>query len=151
LSNNQNIIVSTGKRKKAVATAIIKPGNGKFRINSVPAELIPNVMARIKVLEPVLLVGNEIRNILDIDVRVNGGGVMGQASAIRTAVARGLVTFFKCNDSSEECKRKNLISERIKQIFEEYDRSMLSGDYRRTEPEKYMRYGARRGWQTSYR
>ncbi len=149
--SNANVIISTGKRKKAVATAIIKPGNGKIRVNGVPAEIIPNVMARLKILEPILLIGKEIRNLIDIEVKVNGGGVMGQASAIRTAIARGLISYFKCNDNSEECKKRNEIAERIKQIFEEYDRSMLSGDYRRTEPEKYMRYGARRGWQTSYR
>lgn len=148
---NANVIVSTGKRKKAVATAIIKPGSGKVKINGVPAEMIPNTMARIKVLEPILLIGKEIRSLIDVEVRVSGGGIMGQAAATRTAIARGLILFFKCNDSSEECKKKNEIAERIKQIFEEYDRSMLSGDYRRTEPEKYMRYSARRGWQTSYR
>ncbi|MFP3143826.1 MAG: 30S ribosomal protein S9 [Caldisphaera sp.] len=149
--SNLNLIVSTGKRKKAVATAIIKPGNGKVKVNGVPVEIIPNTMARVKIMEPILLVGKEIMNLIDIEVRVSGGGVMGQASASRTAIARGLISFFRCNESSEECKKRNEIAERIKQIFEEYDRTMLSGDYRRTEPEKYMRYSARRGWQTSYR
>ncbi len=149
--NSSNIIISTGKRKRAIATAIIRPGTGKVKINGTPADIIPNYMVKIKILEPLLLVGNEVRKMVDIDVRVSGGGIMGQAGAIRTAIARGLVNYFRCNNSSEECEMKNRISQRIKRIFEEYDKSILSGDYRRTEPKKYMRYSARRGWQTSYR
>ncbi len=145
------IVIATGKRKRAIARAVIRPGKGRVRINGVPIEVYPIEMARIKMMEPLLLAGDKIRNLVDIDVNVKGGGVMGQADAVRIAIARGLVEFFKCEGESEECKRLNKLSKDLEEIFSEYDKTMLSGDPRRTEPEKYMRYSARRRWQKSYR
>ncbi len=147
----KKITISTGKRKRAIATAIIKPGTGKVHINGIPIELWPIEMARLKMLEPLLLAGSSIRSQVDIRVRVRGGGYMGQADAVRMAIARGLVEYFRCEGESEECRKLNELSKALKQIFEEYDRTMLAGDPRRTEPEKYMRYSARRRWQKSYR
>ncbi|MCE4613347.1 MAG: 30S ribosomal protein S9 [Desulfurococcales archaeon] len=147
----QRIVIATGKRKRAIATAIIRPGNGKVRINGVPLELYPIEMARLKMMEPLMLAGESIRSLVDIEVRVKGGGVMGQADAVRMSIARGLVEFFRCENGGEECEKLRALSEALKEIFEEYDRSMLAGDPRRTEPEKYMRYSARRRWQKSYR
>ncbi len=143
------IVLASGKRKKAIATAVIKPGTGKVRINGIPIEIYPIEMARIKMMEPLLLVGKALRNLVDIDVRVRGGGVMGQADAVRMAIARGLLEYVKCQDG--DCEEGGTIAEQLKQIIEEYDRTMLAGDPRRTEPEKYMRYSARRRWQKSYR
>ncbi|MCE4602588.1 MAG: 30S ribosomal protein S9 [Desulfurococcales archaeon] len=145
------LVIATGKRKRAIATAVLKPGTGRVRINGVPVEVYPIEMARIKMMEPLLLAGQGIRDLIDIEVRVKGGGVMGQADAVRMAIARGLVEYFRCQGGGEECERMSRIAEDLKRIFEEYDRTMLSGDPRRTEPEKYMRYSARRRWQKSYR
>ena len=138
MSEQEKIVIATGKRKTAVARAIIRRGSGRVRINGVPVELVPIEVARIKIMEPLLLIGRKIVESVDIDVRVSGGGYMSQAEACRMAIARGLVSFF--SDSNE-----------IKEIFKEYDRTMLSGDPRRTEPEKWMRYSARRFRQKSYR
>ena len=148
---HSKIIISTGKRKRAIARAVIRPGRGRVRVNGVPLEIYPIEMARMKMMEPFLLAGDKIRSMVDVDVNVKGGGVMGQADAVRMAIARGLVEFFKCEGGGDECERMNRISEELKVIFEEYDRTMLAGDPRRTEPEKYMRYSARRRWQKSYR
>ncbi len=145
------IVISTGKRKTAIAKAIIKPGRGRVWINGVPIELVTPEMARAKMMEPLLLAGHRVRQLLDIRVEVRGGGFMAQADAVRMAIARGLVEYFKCEGRGEECERMNKLSEAFKEIFEEYDRTMLAGDPRRTEPEKYMRYSARRRWQKSYR
>jgi small subunit ribosomal protein S9 len=145
------IVIATGKRKTAIARAVIKPGKGRVRVNGVPIELYPIEMARIKMMEPLLLAGERIRNLVDINVNVKGGGVMGQADAVRMAIARGLVAFFKCEGDSEECKKMNEISKKLEEMFIEYDKTMITGDPRRTEPEKYMRYSARRRWQKSYR
>ncbi len=131
------IIISTGKRKTSIARAIIKPGKGRVWINNMPIELWPIAMARWKMMEPLLLAGKDIVSTIDIKVTVHGGGFMSQADAVRMAIARGLVAY----TSSEE----------LKQIFEEYDRSMITGDPRQTEPEKPMRRSARRRWQKSYR
>ncbi len=146
------IVVATGKRKRAIARAVIKPGKGRVWVNGVPIEIYPIEMARLKMMEPLLLAGEKVRSLVDIRVNVKGGGFMGQADAVRMAIARGLVEYFRCDESDEEwCKRMNRVSEDLKRAFEEYDRSMLAGDPRRTEPEKYMRYSARRRWQKSYR
>ena len=146
------IVVSTGKRKRAIARAVIKPGKGRVWVNGVPIEIYPIEMARIKMMEPLLLAGEAVRSLVDIRVKVEGGGVMAQADAVRMAIARGLVEYFRCDEGDDElCRRMNKISEDLRQAFEEYDRTMLAGDPRRTEPEKYMRYSARRRWQKSYR
>ncbi len=131
------IVIATGKRKTAIARAIIKPGKGRVWINGIPLEIWPVEMARLKMMEPLLLAGRQIWNQVDIKVSVEGGGFMAQAEAVRTAMARGLVEF----TGSEELKR----------IYKEYSRPMLAGDPRRTEPEKWMRYSARRWRQKSYR
>ncbi|MEM4663317.1 MAG: 30S ribosomal protein S9 [Desulfurococcaceae archaeon] len=132
------IVVASGKRKTSIARAVIKPGEGRVWINGVPLEIYPVEMAREKIAEPLHLVGN-LAKLVDIKVNVRGGGVMSQAEACRIAIARGLVEYF-----SE-------FRESLERIFKEYDRTMLSGDPRQTEPEKWGRYSARRRWQKSYR
>ncbi len=145
------IVIATGKRKRAIARAVISPGKGRIWINGIPIELITPELARAKMLEPLFLAGKKVRSLIDIRVKVEGGGFMGQADAVRMAIARGLVEYFRCEEPGEEYEKANKLSKALKQIFEEYDRTMLSGDPRRTEPEKYMRYSARRRWQKSYR
>jgi len=131
------IVISVGKRKTSIARAVLKPGKGRVWVNGVPIELWPIEMARMKMMEPIMIVGEEVMGKIDIKVNVRGGGYMSQADAVRMAIARGLVAY----TGSEELRR----------IFEEYDRHMLSGDPRQTEPEKPMRRSARRRWQKSYR
>ena len=133
----KKIVISVGKRKTAIARAVIRPGIGRHRVNGVPIEIWPIEMARLKMMEPYMLLSPELRNSVDIDVHVEGGGVMSQAYAVRIAVARGLIVFFGIQSLLE--------------LFKEYDRTMIAGDPRRTEPEKWMRYSARRFRQKSYR
>ena len=137
-THTYKIVVATGKRKTSIARAVIKPGEGRVWINNVPLEVYPIEMAREKIAEPLYLAGNLVK-MIDIKVNVKGSGVMSQADACRMAIARGLVEYF--SEYSEE----------LKKIFKEYDRTMLSGDPRQTEPEKWGRYSARRRWQKSYR
>ena len=131
------IVIATGKRKTSIARAVVKPGKGRVWVNGVPIELWPIEMARWKMMEPLLLAGKEVVGKVDIKVTVRGGGVMSQADAVRMAIARGLVAFTG--------------SPELREMFEEYDRSMIAGDPRQTEPEKPMRRSARRRWQKSYR
>ncbi|RLF24204.1 MAG: 30S ribosomal protein S9 [Thermoprotei archaeon] len=131
------IVIAVGKRKTAIARAVIRPGKGRVRINNIPLEIYQPEMARWKILEPLLLAGDEVRNQVDIDVNVKGGGWMGQATAARMAIARGLVEWTQ--------------SPELKKIFLEYDRSMLAGDPRRTEPKKPRGHSARAKRQKSYR
>ncbi|WP_448578813.1 30S ribosomal protein S9 [Thermosphaera sp.] len=131
------IVVASGKRKTSIAKAVVKPGIGRVWINGIPLEIFPVELARVKMMEPLMLVGDLWKKV-DIKVEVRGGGVMSQAEAARTAIARGLLEYVN-ND------------EEVRKIFTEYDRHMLSGDPRRTESEKWGRYSARRRWQKSYR
>ncbi|MEM1645120.1 MAG: 30S ribosomal protein S9 [Ignisphaera sp.] len=135
--SGKKIVISVGKRKTAIARAVIRPGIGRFRVNGIPVEIWPIELAKMKMIEPYLLLLPELRNTIDIEVNVKGGGYMAQAYAVRVAVVRGLVTYFGFQT--------------LKDFYKEYDRTMLTGDPRRTEPEKWMRYSARRFRQKSYR
>jgi small subunit ribosomal protein S9 len=138
LAVREKIVIATGKRKTSIARAVITPGEGRVWVNNTPLEVYPIEMAREKIAEPLKLVGN-LASKVDIRINVRGGGVMSQAEACRIAIARGLVEYF-----SE-------IRDELKKLIKEYDRYALSGDPRRTEPEKWGRISARRRWQKSYR
>ncbi|WP_297464981.1 30S ribosomal protein S9 [Thermococcus sp.] len=133
------VIQTAGKRKTAIARATIREGKGRVRINHKPVEVIEPEIARFTIMEPLVLAGEEIVGRIDIDVRVEGGGFMGQAEAARVAIARALVEW--TNDVN------------LKEKFMKYDRTMLVGDSRRTEPHKPNRStkGPRAKRQKSYR
>lgn len=131
------MVIASSKRKTAIARAILKPGKGRVWINGIPLEIYPIEMARLKIMEPLLIAGDNIRNSIDVKVAVEGGGFMSQADAARTAIARALLLYTG--------------SEELKQRFKEYSKVLLAGDPRQTEPEKWMRYSARRWRQKSYR
>ncbi|HKZ48428.1 MAG TPA: 30S ribosomal protein S9 [Thermoplasmata archaeon] len=130
------VVISSGKRKMAIARASVRKGRGLVRINSVPLEIYAPELARLKMLEPLRLAGKKVEG-LDIDVRLNGGGVMGQADAARTAIARGLVEYL--GDAELEA------------LYREYDRTLIVPDTRRKLPKKPLGRGARKKRQKSYR
>ncbi len=130
------IVVTSGKRKTAVAKAVIKPGVGRFRINKIPVEIYQPEMARLKILEPIVI-AKDLAKQVDVDVEVSGGGFMAQAEAARTAIARALLEF----SGDEE----------LKKAFLEYDRTLLVNDIRRKLPKIQGGRGARKRGQTSYR
>ncbi|MBU7017830.1 MAG: 30S ribosomal protein S9 [Theionarchaea archaeon] len=132
------IVQSTGKRKEAIARAVFKEGKGRIRINKTPLPLYKPEMARLKVLEPVVLAGDIVDKV-DITINVKGGGTMGQADAVRIAIARGLVKWTQDMD--------------LREIYMDYDKTMLKGDSRRTEPHKpnASSKGPRAKKQKSYR
>jgi len=130
------VVVASGKRKTAIARATIRRGRGAIRINSVPVEIYPVELARLKMLEPLKLAGKKAETV-DIEVNVAGGGIMGQADATRTAIARGLVQYL--ND------------EELETLFREYDRTLIVPDTRRKLPKKPLGRGARKKRQKSYR
>ena len=132
----EKIIVVCGKKKKAVARASVRLGKGAIRINSIPLEKWGNYFERTIVSEPLLGV-KDVVNGLDIDVWTNGGGKIGQAHAVRVAIARGVVDF-----SRKAEVRKALIS---------YDSKILSGDARQREPNKPNKSAPRASRQKSYR
>ncbi len=132
----KRLILITGKRKTAIARAIIRNGSGNVFINGIPLATFTPEIARMKINEALVLSGERSKNV-DINVKVAGGGFMGQAEASRMAVAKGLVQWTR---SSE-----------LRKAMTNYDRTMLAGDPRRKEPKKFGGPGARRREQKSYR
>ncbi|ESP89466.1 30S ribosomal protein S9 [Candidatus Halobonum tyrrellensis] len=128
---------TSGKKKTAVARATVREGEGRVRIDSQPVELAEPEQARLKMLEPFRIAGEDLRSQVDIEVTVNGGGYSGQADAVRTAIARGLVQHL--NDAE------------LRDAFMEFDRSLLVNDSRQSEPKKWGGPGARARYQKSYR
>jgi small subunit ribosomal protein S9 len=130
------VVVSSGKRKSAVARASIRKGKGLVRINGVPVEMHEPHLARVMIMEPLTLAGDRSGKV-DIDVNVAGGGVMGQANASRTAIAKGLVQFLEDDE--------------LHTMYTKYDRSLLVSDPRRKLPKNPQGRGARKKHQKSYR
>jgi small subunit ribosomal protein S9 len=80
---------ATGRRKESVCRAKLVPGDGRWEINGRPIEdYFPNMVHRMAVTEPLRLTNTEGR--YDITAKVHGGGVAGQAGALRHAIARAL-------------------------------------------------------------
>ncbi len=80
----------TGRRKSSVARVILRPGNGVITCNGRKfEEYIPSSLARLDVSQPLVLTANE--NTFDISVNVQGGGLIGQAGAIRLGITRALL------------------------------------------------------------
>lgn len=129
-------ILATGKRKRSVARAVVKPGKGAVKINSIPLDIYENDMIRLRIMEPMLISG-EAHKKFDITVNVKGGGQWGQADAVRQAIAKGLVEYIPD----------------LKQVFVGYDRNLIAYDPRRTEPHKppHSSWGPRRYKQRSKR
>ena len=134
--NAPKVINTSGKRKTAVARATVKSGKGQIRINKVPLEIWTPELARLKIMEAVLPLKKRI-NKVDVKVTVQGGGTMGQANAIRTAIARGFVKYFD--------------DPKLEETYKHLDRSLLVNDPRRKEPKHQLGRGARKKRQKSYR
>mgnify|MGYP000126625997 CR=1 FL=1 len=134
MTDKRKVIFTTGKRKTAVAKAVLKPGRGRVTLNNIPAEILKPELAKIKVFEPLRIAGDKASGI-DISVKVDGGGIISRAEAARIAIARALVKWSKGLDL-----KKKLLA---------YDRTMLAGDPRMTEPKKFGGPGPRRRRQKS--
>jgi small subunit ribosomal protein S9 len=134
---SKKVLVVSGKRKTAVARAIVKPGAGRIRINRTPLEIYEPEIAREKIMEPLLQAGEDVWKQLDMDIKTSGGGFMGQAEAARVTVANALLKWTK--------------SSHLRTVFTEYDRTMIVGDSRSKEPKKFGGPGARAKEQKSYR
>lgn len=139
-----------GQRKTSRATATISKGNGKVRINNIPAEVMEPEVAREVVLVPIHLIG-EIRNRVDLSVKVHGGGFMGQAFASAVAICRALTGEGKGGRDPKDHPLSKSIREEIRRKITEYDRHFLAGDPRQTESKKFGGPSARRRKQKSYR
>ncbi|CAA9354699.1 MAG: SSU ribosomal protein S9p (S16e) [uncultured Gemmatimonadetes bacterium] len=121
-----------GRRKTSVARVYLRPGNGTWEINGRTIEdYLPRHVLRQSALRP--LVATETEGKYDVKVNVNGGGLRGQADAIRLGVARALLEV-------DETNRARLRPE-----------GLLTRDPREVERKKPGRPGARKKFQFSKR
>jgi len=130
----KNSIITTGKRKQAVARATIRAGTGKITVNGLNLDSFSDSMTKLRIIEPMVIAG-DVASKLNIDVNVHGGGVNGQADASRLAIARALVQ----HDA------------KLKKIFTDYDRLLLVADVRQNEVSKPNDSKPRAKRQKSYR
>ena len=126
------LVQSTGRRKQAVARVRIRPGTGVITVNKRPIEdYFPSETHRMIVTEPLRL--TTLDETYDIDATMDGGGVSGQAGALRLGIARGLV------DLDEELRMT------LKRA------GFLTRDARKKESKKYGLKKARKAPQYSQR
>ena len=84
------LVQTTGRRKRAIARVSLRAGTGKITINGRTLEdYIPSELLRMIAVEPLRL--TETRETYDVDVTMDGGGISGQAGALRLGIARALV------------------------------------------------------------
>jgi small subunit ribosomal protein S9 len=132
------VVQASGKRKSAIARAVLKhPSKGQIKINNVPLHLYEPEIARMRIQEVLEIANHPKLEKCDINVRVEGGGIMGQTDAVRIAIAKSVQKFIG--------------TKTIEKSFREYDDSLLSGDSRRTEPKKFGGKKARARRQKSFR
>ena len=138
------MVFTHGKKRNAIANAVIKEGKGTITINRIPIHNIEPKPLRIKIFEPILVLGVDKFKNLNIKVRVTGGGPVAQLYAARTAIAKGIVAWNQkyVDEESKDEARRDLLN---------YDKLLLVADYRRLEPKKYGGPGARSRKQKSYR
>lgn len=129
---NTKEIVTTGRRKRAVARVRIKPGSGKITVNGKPIEeyLAREVLVRIA-KRALVVTGTE--TMYDIRALCDGGGLAGQAGALRHGIARALLE----------------ANENLKTTLRNY--GLLTRDPREVERKKYGKPGARKRFQFSKR
>lgn len=127
-----NVFTATGKRKTAIASVILKPGKGERVINGLPIkEYLKSEVLMLDVEQPFDVTATGAS--YDIVVQVQGGGLSGQAGAIRLGVSRALAKISE--EYRKQLRKKGLVTR----------------DSRVVERKKYGQAGARRRFQFSKR
>ena len=130
--NGQVQYLGTGRRKCAIARVYLRSGEGKITINGRGADdYFPSAAQRLRILQP--LQATETTGKFDVLILAHGGGMNGQADAIRMGIARALQEF-------------NL---ELRQTLKKH--GFLTRDPRKHERKKYGRPGARKRFQYSKR
>ncbi len=128
----QQLNYGTGRRKTATARVYLRPGSGRITVNNRPLdEFFGRETGRMIVRQPLETL--ELASRFDISVTVDGGGITGQAGAIRHGITRALIEY-------DENYRKPL-----------RDAGFVTRDAREVERKKVGRRKARRGTQYSKR
>ncbi len=132
-----NKIITSGKRKRAVARAVLQEGDGKVSINKKDYQTL-HLFDKLKISEPLRIAENVLgKPNFDVAISVKGGGEKGQIEAARIALSKAILNFSK--------------SEELERAYLDYDRNLLVADVRRKETYKPGDSKARRKRQKSYR
>lgn len=130
---------SVGRRKTSSARAFLKRGSGNITINDKPIDqYFGRETARMIVRQP--LIALDVENRFDAFVTVKGGGISGQAGAVRHAISRALLQYEGSSDASESSWKKIL-----------RQAGFVTRDPRMVERKKVGRHKARKGTQYSKR
>ncbi|MEK6817270.1 MAG: 30S ribosomal protein S9 [Nanoarchaeota archaeon] len=132
-------IVTSGKRKTAVARAILIKGSGEVSLNNKNYKNL-QLFDKLKIEEPLRIAKEllgEDKTKFDVAIKIKGGGEKSQVEAARLALARAIVEFTNSKD--------------LERAYLNYDRNLLVADIRRKEPNKPGDSKARAKRQTSYR
>ena len=115
-------IITSGKRKRAVARAVITEGDGKITINKKDYKTL-QMFDKLRIEEALRIAEKILGKInFNISVSARGGGEKGQIDAARIAIAKSIVEFSKSKELTE--------------AYLKYDRNLLVADIRRKEPNK---------------
>merc|ERR1711887_250108 len=133
-----------GRKKTATAVAHCKRGKGLIKVNGRALDTVEPAPLSVKIEEPLMLLGKQRFEGVDIRIRVRGGGHVAQIYAIRQALSKALVAYYQ--KYVDEASKKE-----IKDLLTSYDRSLLVADPRRCEPKKFGGPGPRARYQKSYR
>lgn len=132
MADSKNQIQTVGRRKAAVARVLLRPGSGGYSVNGRPLDdYFPRATHRIRVEEPMKVA--ELDGQFDVTVRVAGGGLTGQADAVRLGVARAIVAH---DEEQRPLMRQH---------------GLLTRDARKVERKKPGQPGARKRFQFSKR
>ncbi len=125
-------VIATGRRKTSVARVTLKPGTGKFKVNDKSLEVyFPVDTMRSEIMSP--FIATETAGRYDVVANVNGGGLTGQAGAVRLGISRALVE----------------INAELKTKLRSQD--LMTRDPRMVERKKYGQKKARKRFQFSKR
>ena len=132
---NINLANSVGRRKTAVARVYMRSGSGKIVVNGKDiSEFFTNPLLVSMINQPITITQNVGK--FDFVVNVKGGGLSGQAGAVRLGIARALL-----KNSGDDAEFKKLLS----------SEGLLTRDSRMVERKKYGQRGARKKFQFSKR
>ena len=124
-------------RKTANAHVYIKKAEkgreGRVRVNNVPIDMIEPEVAREVILTP-LEISGELRNKIDVSVRVSGGGFMGQSYAAATAITRALIGWTKSKKEPKDHPFTKSIRTDLRKKIGEFDKYLISGCLLYTSP-----------------
>lgn len=130
-------IITSGKRKTAIARAVISEGTGKVIINKKDHTQL-QMFDKLKIDEPLRIADKILgKTNFDVLIKVKGGGEKGQIEAARLALARAILKFSK--------------SKELEKVYDDYDWSLVTADIRRKEAYKPGDSKARAKRQKSFR